>query len=95
MPVAFPGYRKNPISKVISDAEPDPAAAGERRTSATHVTYFFNGYEEPPFKNEYRVVIPSEPIPHPDEHPQMMAAAITDHCALSKPSRAAASASSS
>lgn len=78
VPVAFaPDTVKNPLGKVISEAGLAQLRLAETYKYA-HVTYFFNGYEEPPFKSEYRVVIPSEPIPHPDEHPQMMAAAITD-----------------
>jgi 2,3-bisphosphoglycerate-independent phosphoglycerate mutase len=45
---------------------------------AAHITYFFNGYREAPFNGELRVIIPSLPIPHPEEKPEMMAFAITD-----------------
>ena len=77
-PVAFPPDSvKTPLGKALSDAGLVQLRLAETYKYA-HVTYFFNGYVEPPFKNEYRVVIPSEPIPHPDEHPQMMAPAITD-----------------
>lgn len=77
-PVAFPPEEvKLPLGKIISDAGLTQLRIAETYKYA-HVTYFFNGYEEPPFKNEYRVVIPSEALPHPDEHPQMMAPAITD-----------------
>jgi 2,3-bisphosphoglycerate-independent phosphoglycerate mutase len=78
VPVAFPpDLVKTPLGKVISDAGLTQLRLAETYKYA-HVTYFFNGYEEPPYKNEYRVVIPSEPIPHPDDHPEMMAGAITD-----------------
>lgn len=78
VPVAFPPETvKEPLGKVISDAGLTQLRLAESYKYA-HVTYFFNGFTEPPFKNEYRVLIPSEPIPHPDEHPQMQAAAITD-----------------
>lgn len=78
VPVAFPPDTvKTPLGKVVSDAGLTQLRLAETYKYA-HVTYFFNGYEEPPYKNEYRVLIPSEPIPHPDEHPEMMAAAITD-----------------
>lgn len=78
VPVAFaPDTVKTPLGKVISDAGLTQLRLAETYKYA-HVTYFFNGYEEPPYPNEYRVVIPSEPIPHPDEHPEMMASAITD-----------------
>ena len=38
-----------------------------------HVTYFFNGYREVPFENEYRVLIPSKNVAKHDEAPEMMA----------------------
>ncbi len=78
VPVAFPPDEvKKPLGKVLSDAGKTQLRLAETYKYA-HITYFFNGYEEPPFKNEYRVLIPSESIPHPDEHPAMMAPAITD-----------------
>lgn len=77
-PVAFPPETvKSPLGKVIADAKMNQLRLAESYKYA-HVTYFFNGFTEPPFEGEYRVLIPSEPIPHPDEHPQMMASAITD-----------------
>lgn len=42
-----------------------------------HVTYFFNGGRETPFKNEERVLIPSVTAPHPDDIPQMRASEVT------------------
>ncbi|OGY58789.1 MAG: phosphoglycerate mutase (2,3-diphosphoglycerate-independent) [Candidatus Colwellbacteria bacterium RIFCSPHIGHO2_12_FULL_44_17] len=42
-----------------------------------HVTYFFNGLQEEPFKNEYRILIPSRNTPKHDDFPEMMAAEIT------------------
>ncbi len=42
-----------------------------------HVTYFFNGYRESPFPNEYRVLIPSKNVAQHDEAPEMMAREIT------------------
>lgn len=77
-PVAFPPeIVKDPLGKVISDAKMTQLRLAESYKYA-HVTYFFNGFTEPPFEGEYRVLIPSDPIPHPDTHPQMMASAITD-----------------
>ncbi len=77
-PAAFPAdVVKNPLGKVIADQGLVQLRLAETYKYA-HVTYFFNGYIEEKFQNEYRVVIPSEPIPHPDERPAMMATAITD-----------------
>ncbi len=77
-PTAFlPDKVVEPLGKVLADTNCTQLRLAETYKYA-HVTYFFNGYKETPFKNEYRVLIPSEAIPHPDEHPQMMAPAITD-----------------
>jgi 2,3-bisphosphoglycerate-independent phosphoglycerate mutase len=66
-----------PLGKVLADQGLVQLRLAETYKYA-HVTYFFNGYVEEKFTNEYRVLIPSEAMPHPDEHPQMMAVAITD-----------------
>jgi 2,3-bisphosphoglycerate-independent phosphoglycerate mutase len=77
-PVAFPAdLVVSPIGKVLSDAGLTQLRLAETYKYA-HVTYFFNGLREPPFKGEYRTLVPSNAGPHPEEHPEMMAAAITD-----------------
>ncbi|MFH1246299.1 MAG: 2,3-bisphosphoglycerate-independent phosphoglycerate mutase, partial [Candidatus Liptonbacteria bacterium] len=77
-PIAFPAEDVvKPLGKVISDAGKTQLRIAESYKYA-HVTYFFNGHVEEPFKNEYRVLIPSQKSAHPDEHPELMAAAITD-----------------
>jgi 2,3-bisphosphoglycerate-independent phosphoglycerate mutase len=43
-----------------------------------HVTYFFNGLREEPFPGEFRALIPSASDLHPEQHPEMMATAVTD-----------------
>ncbi len=78
VPVAFEGDTVTyPLSRVISDAGKIQLKLAESYKYA-HVTFFFNGYLEPAFKNEYRVLIPSIQTPRPEEHPEMMASAITD-----------------
>ena len=78
VPVAFPQEKiEIPLGKAISDAGKTQLRLAESYKYA-HVTYFFNGYIETPFTNEYRVFVPSIKNPHPEEHPEMMAAAITD-----------------
>jgi len=78
VPVAFPAdIVENPIGKVLSDAGMTQLRLAETYKYA-HVTYFFNGLREPPYKGEYRTLVPSISSPHPEEHPEMMAAAITD-----------------
>lgn len=75
---AFPADDvSEPLGKVISDAGKNQLRVGESYKYA-HITYFFNGHAEEPFKNEYRVLIPSQKTTKTDEHPECMASAITD-----------------
>ena len=77
-PVAFPSERvEESLGKALSDTGRIQLRIAETEKYA-HVTYFFNGYKDQPFKNEYRVLIPSKNVPHHDEHPEMMAREITD-----------------
>jgi 2,3-bisphosphoglycerate-independent phosphoglycerate mutase len=78
VPVAFPPDEVMcPLGKAVSDTDKTQLRVAESYKYA-HVTYFFNGYREAPYKNEYRVLIPSLQSTHPDEHPEMQAQAITD-----------------
>ncbi|MBI3589622.1 MAG: 2,3-bisphosphoglycerate-independent phosphoglycerate mutase [Candidatus Liptonbacteria bacterium] len=78
VPVAFPQEKvEAPLGKVLSEAGKTQLRLAESYKYA-HVTYFFNAYVEQPFKDEYRVFLPSIKTPHPDDHPAMMAEAITD-----------------
>ncbi len=78
VPVAYPPDEvKNPLGKVLSDNNVSQLRLAETYKYA-HVTYFFNGYEEKPYPNEYRILIPSLTIPHLADNPEMMATAITD-----------------
>jgi 2,3-bisphosphoglycerate-independent phosphoglycerate mutase len=78
VPVAFPADTvKTPFGKVISDNGLTQLRLAETYKYA-HVTYFFNGYREEPFPGEFRTLIPSASDLHPEQHPEMMAAAITD-----------------
>ncbi|MEK7630030.1 MAG: 2,3-bisphosphoglycerate-independent phosphoglycerate mutase [Patescibacteria group bacterium] len=43
-----------------------------------HVTYFFNGLEEEPLPNEFRILVPSQKVLHHESQPEMMASQITD-----------------
>lgn len=77
-PVAFePDVVHTPLGRVLSEAGKNQLRVAETYKYA-HVTYFFNGYQEAPYQNEYRVLIPSLTTPHIEEHPGMMASAITD-----------------
>jgi len=76
-PVAFPADKvENPLGKVLADRGLVQLRIAETEKYA-HVTYFFNGLVEPPFKNEYRVLIPSKNIARHDEAPEMMAEGVT------------------
>lgn len=78
VPVAFPPENvERPLGKLLEDLGKTQLRIAETYKYA-HVTYFFNGYREEPYKNEYRVLIPSLTTPHPDDHPELQAAAITD-----------------
>ena len=68
---------ENPLGKVLSDAGKNQLHLAETYKYA-HVTFFFNGYRELPFLNEYRTVIPSISTARVEEHPEMMAGPITD-----------------
>ena len=77
IPVAFPKETvENPLSKILSDSGKIQFKIAETEKYA-HITYFFNGQKEPPFKNEYRVLIPSKTDFRHEEHPEMMATEIT------------------
>lgn len=77
LPVAFPPENvTNPLGKILADSGKTQLRIAESNKYA-HVTYFFNGFVETPFKNEYRILIPSQSVARYDEHPEMRAAEIT------------------
>lgn len=77
-PVVFPPeVVAEPLGKVLGDKGKTQLRLAETYKYA-HITYFFNGYREGPFKNEYRVLVPSITTFHPEEQPKLMASAITD-----------------
>lgn len=77
VPTAFPPEKiKTCLGKILADAEKNQLRIAETQ-KYPHITYFFNGAEEKPFKNEYRVLIPSKTAIRQDEHPEMMANEIT------------------
>ncbi len=77
-PVAFPAEGVElPLSAVLATAGKIQLRLAETYKYA-HVTYFFNGHREAPYKNEYRVLVPSDSGGRPEEHPELQAAAVTD-----------------
>jgi len=77
VPVAFPPEKiETCLGKVLSDKGKTQLRIAETQ-KYPHITYFFNGMREEPFKNEYRILIPSRSIIRQDEHPEMMANEVT------------------
>jgi 2,3-bisphosphoglycerate-independent phosphoglycerate mutase len=66
----------NSLPKVISDNGMFQLRLAESEKMA-HVTYFFNGEEEDPYPNEFRIIMPSKKIASHDLAPEMMAEEIT------------------
>jgi 2,3-bisphosphoglycerate-independent phosphoglycerate mutase len=88
VPVIYPADAvESPLGKVFSDRGMTQLRLAETYKYA-HVTYFFNGLREPPYKGEYRTLIPSTGGLHPEEHPEMMAKVITDRLVEAIQSRA-------
>lgn len=78
VPVAYlPDTVGKPLGEILSDDGRAQLRLAETYKYA-HVTYFFNGLREPPYSGEYRTLVPSLSTIHTEEHPEMMAKAITD-----------------
>jgi 2,3-bisphosphoglycerate-independent phosphoglycerate mutase len=78
LPQAFPPFN---LARILAETLAD-ANLTQFRTAETekypHVTYFFNGGVEPPFRGEERQLIPSPKVATYDLMPEMSAAGITD-----------------
>jgi len=59
-----------PLARVIAEANLSQLHLAESEKYA-HITYFFNGGHENPFKNENRIVIPSPKVASYDQTPEM------------------------
>lgn len=78
VPVAFPPQSlKNIFGEVISKAGLKQLRIAETEKYA-HVTFFFNGGVETPFKDEDRCLIPSPKVATYDLKPEMSAPEVTD-----------------
>ncbi len=79
LPVAFPPKElQQTLGEVISDRGYSQLRIAETEKYA-HVTYFFNGGEEPPFAGEDRMLIPSpRDVATYDEKPEMSAAEVAE-----------------
>ena len=78
-PVAFPPERpKTTLAKVLDDKGIHQLHVAETEKYA-HVTYFFNGGEEDPYRGEERCLVDSpRDVPTYDEKPEMSARAAAD-----------------
>ncbi len=77
-PMAFaPRTLANIVGEVIADAGMRQLRTAETEKYA-HVTYFFNGGRETPFRCEDRVLVPSQKVATYDLAPEMSAAGVTD-----------------
>lgn len=77
LPVAFPPEQiTNPLGRVLAENGKQQLRIAETEKYA-HITYFFNGFRDAPFQNEYRILVPSKNVPRHDEHPEMMAQEVT------------------
>ena len=78
VPVAFePFSMARIVAEVISDAGMTMFRTAETE-KYPHVTYFFNGGQEVPFKGEERELVPSQTVATYDLMPEMSAPGVTD-----------------
>lgn len=76
--VAFPPEEVvDPIASVIADAGLRQLHIAETEKYA-HITYFFNGGREEPFKQQDNIIIPSPSISSYDQKPEMSADELTE-----------------
>ena len=76
--VAYPPLElKNTLGEIISKHNLKQLRIAETE-KYPHVTYFFNGGQETPFKGEQRILIPSPKVATYDLQPEMSAAEVSD-----------------
>jgi len=77
-PAAFePMVLSRIVAEVLSDNGKTTFRTAETEKYA-HVTYFFNGGYEPPYKGEERLLVPSQKVATYDLMPEMSAPGVTD-----------------
>jgi 2,3-bisphosphoglycerate-independent phosphoglycerate mutase len=78
IPQAFPPFS---LARIMAEVLADQGKT-QLRTAETekyaHVTYFFNGGYEPPYRGEERILVPSPKVATYDLRPEMSAEGITD-----------------
>jgi 2,3-bisphosphoglycerate-independent phosphoglycerate mutase len=67
-----------PLGRALSEVGIKQLRIAETEKYA-HVTYFFNGGKEKPFKGEFRMVVPSKSVASYDQAPEMSAEEITNY----------------
>ena len=78
LPLAYgPMVLREIVAQVLADHGKTMFRTAETEKYA-HVTYFFNGGVETPFKNEERLLVPSQKVATYDLMPQMSAPGVTD-----------------
>ncbi len=78
LPAAFgPIVLHKIVAEVLADRGRTMFRTAETEKYA-HVTYFFNGGFEEPYKGEERLLVPSQKVPTYDLMPEMSAAGVTD-----------------
>jgi 2,3-bisphosphoglycerate-independent phosphoglycerate mutase len=65
------------LAEVVSEVDMTMFRTAETEKYA-HVTYFFNGGVEPPYRGEERVLVPSQKVATYDLAPEMSAAGVTE-----------------
>ncbi|KAA3596122.1 MAG: 2,3-bisphosphoglycerate-independent phosphoglycerate mutase [Calditrichaeota bacterium] len=77
-PIAFPPVSlKNILGGIIAERGMNQLRIAETEKYA-HVTFFFNGGREEPFKNEDRILVPSPKVATYDLQPEMSAPEVTE-----------------
>src|SRR5712664_4145354 len=77
-PVAFgPAVLSRIVAQVLAERGRTMFRTAETEKYA-HVTYFFNGGYEPPYKGEERLLVPSQKVATYDLMPEMSAPGVTD-----------------
>src|SRR5438067_342858 len=69
------------LSRIVAEVLSNDGKTMFRTAEAeqyAHVTYFFNGGYEPPYKGEERLLVPSQKVATYDLMPEMSAAGVTD-----------------
>jgi len=78
LPVAFEPFSMAKIVAEVLESEKMTTLRTAETEKYPHVTYFFNGGNEVPYRGEERILVPSQKVATYDLMPEMSAAGITD-----------------